>query len=262
GYKRQIVPVADTLPLVHTDTVTLADTVVAVDTVAVPLADTVVSADAVVSVTPVADTLPVATADTVLAVVSDTLVAEVDIAAIQPAAVSADTILPADTIVPVSDTVAVVSTDTVGPETPLYPEIVGKNFKKRFPNAEKVNWRQADGLYLVTFDQFGQVMSAAFREDGIQVYTAYAFSRKEMPLPIERYLQASAAKMKMTEGWRVVYESKYKRMFPSADRPKDYYYVVMGRKIPKRKEWQYIRYTFNQNAQFESKSDYVQPFEK
>ena len=145
---------------------------------------------------------------------------------------------------------------------PLYPETVGKAFKKRFPNVDKVAWHRADSLYLVTFTQFGQVMAAAFREDGVQIYTAYAFNRKEMPLPIDRYLQVSAAKMKMAEGWRVAYESKYKRMFAASDRPKDYYYVIMGRKIPKSKKWQYIRYRFNQNAQFESKSNYVQPSEK
>ncbi|MDE7090604.1 MAG: hypothetical protein K2O53_02655, partial [Bacteroidales bacterium] len=141
-------------------------------------------------------------------------------------------------------------------------EIVGKNFKKRFPNVDKVEWRTEDSLYLVTFTQFGKAMAAAFRQDGVQLYTAYAFNRKEMPLPIDRYLQTSAAKMKMTEGWRVAYESKYKRAFAAADRPKDYYYVIMGRKIPKSKKWQYIRYQFNQNAQFESKSNYVQPSEK
>ena len=159
----------------------------------------------------------------------------------------------------VPDTAAAMADTT---PAPLYPETVGKAFKKRFPNVDKVAWHRADSLYLVTFTQFGQVMAAAFREDGVQIYTAYAFNRKEMPLPIDRYLQVSAAKMKMTEGWRVAYESKYKRMFAASDRPKDYYYVIMGRKIPKSKKWQYIRYRFNQNAQFESKSNYVQPSEK
>ena len=159
----------------------------------------------------------------------------------------------------VPDTAAAMADTT---PAPLYPETVGKAFKKRFPNVDKVAWHRADSLYFVTFTQFGQVMAAAFREDGIQIYTAYAFNRKEMPLPIDRYLQVSAAKMKMTEGWRVAYESKYKRMFAASDRPKDYYYVIMGRKVPKSKKWQYIRYQFNQNAQFEAKSNYVQPSEK
>ena len=159
----------------------------------------------------------------------------------------------------VPDTAAAMADTT---PAPLYPETVGKAFKKRFPNVDKVAWHRADSLYLVTFPQFGQVMAAAFREDGVQIYTAYAFNRKEMPLPIDRYLQVSAAKMKMAEGWRVAYESKYKRMFAASDRPKDYYYVIMGRKVPKSKKWQYIRYQFNQNAQFEAKSNYVQPSEK
>ena len=159
----------------------------------------------------------------------------------------------------VPDTAAAMADTT---PAPLYPETVGKAFKKRFPNVDKVAWHRADSLYFVTFTQFGQVMAAAFREDGVQIYTAYAFNRKEMPLPIDRYLQVSAAKMKMTEGWRVAYESKYKRMFAASDRPKDYYYVIMGRKVPKSKKWQYIRYQFNQNAQFEAKSNYVQPSEK
>ncbi len=256
----EMVASADTLAVSEPDTVMPA---VVSDTVAP--ADTIVSA--MDTRLPMADTVSVEPADTAVSSVVDTAV------------VLPDTVPLIDTVVPAADTVAVLATDTASvqpldtlaavpsdtatPVAPLYPEIVGKNFKKRFPNAEKITWRlSGEGLYLVTFDQFGQAMAAAFREDGVQVYTAYAFNRKEMPLPIERYLQASAAKMKMTEGWRVVHESKYKRMFASSERPKDYYYVVMGRKIPKSKKWQYIRYTFNQNAQFESKSNYVQPSEK
>ena len=188
------------------------------------------------------------------------------VAVVAPAAVT--TPEPAAEPVPAPDTAvlaAVPDTAAAMADTapaPLYPEVVGKAFKKRFPNVDKVAWHRADSLYFVTFTQFGQVMAAAFREDGVQIYTAYAFNRKEMPLPIDRYLQVSAAKMKMTEGWRVAYESKYKRMFAASDRPKDYYYVIMGRKVPKSKKWQYIRYQFNQNAQFEAKSNYVQPSEK
>ncbi len=254
------------MPAVVSDTVAPADTIVSAMDTRVPMADTVSVEPADTAVSSVVDTavvLPdtvplidtVVPADTVTVLATDTLpVVHPDTASV---------VLPDTASVQPLDTLAAVPADTATPVAPLYPEIVGKNFKKRFPNAEKITWRlSGEGLYLVTFDQFGQAMAAAFREDGVQVYTAYAFNRKEMPLPIERYLQASAAKMKMTEGWRVVHESKYKRMFASSERPKDYYYVVMGRKIPKSKKWQYIRYTFNQNAQFESKSNYVQPSEK
>lgn len=247
-----LVAMVDTVSVMPVDTLmVVVDTTVGVDTL-VAMMDTTFAVDTVVP-EPVADTTSGHPMDTVS-------VQPLDTVSVAPA----DTVVqPADTLAAVpADTVSVRPVDTVVPEAPLYPEIVGKNFKKRFPNAEKVGWRHDDGLYLVTFDQFGQVMAAAFREDGVQLYTAYAFSRKEMPLPIERYLQASAAKMKMTEGWRVVHESKYKRSFAASERPKDYYYVIMGRKIPKSKKWQYIRYTFNQNAQFESKSNYAQPSEK
>ena len=194
-------------------------------------------------------------------VVDTTSVAEAEPVAVTTPEPAAEPVPAPDTAVlaAVPDTAAAMA-DTA--PAPLYPEVVGKAFKKRFPNVDKVAWHRADSLYLVTFTQFGQVMAAAFREDGVQIYTAYAFNRKEMPLPIDRYLQVSAAKMKMTEGWRVAYESKYKRMFAASDRPKDYYYVIMGRKVPKSKKWQYIRYQFNQNAQFEAKSNYVQPSEK
>lgn len=154
------------------------------------------------------------------------------------------------------------SEQTPQPDTVICPEIVTQTFKKRFPAAEKTAWRMADSLYVVSFNQAGQAMMAAYREDGMHIYTAYAFSRNEMPLPIDRYLETEARKMKMTEGWHVMYESKYKRMFAVADRPKDYYYVVMGQKIPKTKTWQYTCFTFNQNAQFESKSTYEKSFDK
>lgn len=247
------------MPAVVSDTVAPADTIVSAMDTRVPMADTVSVEPADTAVSSVVDTA-VVLPDTVPLI--DTVVPAADTVAVL-ATDTASVILPDTASVQPLDTLAAVPADTATPVAPLYPEIVGKNFKKRFPNAEKITWRlSGEGLYLVTFDQFGQAMAAAFREDGVQVYTAYAFNRKEMPLPIERYLQASAAKMKMTEGWRVVHESKYKRMFASSERPKDYYYVVMGRKIPKSKKWQYIRYTFNQNAQFESKSNYVQPSEK
>lgn len=247
------------MPAVVSDTVAPADTIVSAMDTRLPMADTVSVEPADTAVSSVVDTA-VVLPDTVPLI--DTVVPAADTVAVL-ATDTASVVLPDTASVQPLDTLAAVPSDTATPVAPLYPEIVGKNFKKRFPNAEKITWRlSGEGLYLVTFDQFGQAMAAAFREDGVQVYTAYAFNRKEMPLPIERYLQASAAKMKMTEGWRVVHESKYKRMFASSERPKDYYYVVMGRKIPKSKKWQYIRYTFNQNAQFESKSNYVQPSEK
>lgn len=243
-------PIADTAPMMAEAVTPVADTA--------PLV-------AVVVPEPVVDTTPVAIREYIL---DDTMpvVMEMEVAGITPvdttpiavAAPIADTLplVAAAEPIPAPDTAAVMA-DTA--PAPLYPEIVGKNFKKRFPNVEKISWRMEDSLYLVTFTQFGKAMAAAFREDGVQIYTAYAFNRKEMPLPIDRYLQTSAAKMKMTEGWRVAYESKYKRTFAASERPKDYYYVIMGRKIPKSKKWQYIRFQFNQNAQFESKQNNVQP---
>ena len=192
---------------------------------------------------------------------------------------SADTALQATTVLASAETTASTtstlsastsasaSTSTTAEQTPqpdtvICPEIITQTFKKRFPAAEKTAWRMADSLYVVSFNQAGQDMMAAYREDGMHIYTAYAFSRNEMPLPIDRYLETEARKMKMTEGWHVMYESKYKRMFAVADRPKDYYYVVMGQKIPKTKTWQYTCFTFNQNAQFESKSTYEKSFDK
>ena len=189
--------------------------------------------------------------------------------ALQAATVAAATVAPAEATTTTStpSTSASASTSTTAEQTPhpdtvICPEIVTQTFKKRFPAAEKTAWRTTDSLYVVSFNQAGQEMMAAYREDGMHIYTAYAFSRNEMPLPIDRYLETEARKMKMTEGWHVMYESKYKRMFAVADRPKDYYYVVMGQKIPKTKTWQYTCFTFNQNAQFESKTTYEKSFDK
>lgn len=262
-------PVADTTPIAVAEVPMPEPEPVVVPT---PVADTAPLV-AVVDPEPVADTTPVAVAEVpvpepvvVPMPVADTapLVAVVEL---EPEPVAEPEPIPVvDTAsivmaepAPAPDTAAAMADTT---PAPLYPEIVGKNFKKRFPNVERVSWRMEDSLYLVTFTQFGKAMAAAFREDGVQIYTAYAFNRKEMPLPIDRYLQTSAAKMKMTEGWRVAYESKYKRTFAASERPKDYYYVIMGRKIPKSKKWQYIRFQFNQNAQFESKQNNVQPSAK
>lgn len=258
-------PITDTAPLIAVvapEPEPITDTAPLV-AVAKPEADTVAEV-----MPPVVDTTPVAIREYIL---DDTMpvVMETEVAGITPVDTTPIAVAPpiADTVplvavaepIPAPDTAAVMA-DTAS--APLYPEIVGKNFKKRFPNVEKISWRMEDSLYLVTFTQFGKAMAAAFREDGVQIYTAYAFNRKEMPLPIDRYLQTSAAKLKMTEGWRVAYESKYKRTFAASERPKDYYYVIMGRKIPKSKKWQYIRYQFNQNAQFESKQNNVQPSAK
>ena len=189
--------------------------------------------------------------------------------ALQATTVAAATVAPAEatttTSTPSTSASASTSTtaeQTLHPDTVICPEIVTQTFKKRFPAAEKTAWHTTDSLYVVSFNQAGQDMMAAYREDGMHIYTAYAFSRNEMPLPIDRYLETEARKMKMTEGWHVMYESKYKRMFAVADRPKDYYYVVMGQKIPKTKTWQYTCFTFNQNAQFESKSTYEKSFDK
>lgn len=271
---------------VTVDTVAVSDTVQGVgqiepvDTVQTAVADTSVrdvvpdapvlsdtvqtdSADAVGPVDTgfVTDTsMTVAAKDSATVPFIDTLATPADTAATSDMVQTTDTLVSVGTVAATDSPVAPPA-DTLVPadSLPVCPEIVAKNFRKRFPNAEKIIWHSQDGQYIATFSQFGKAVAAAFRGDGVQVYTAYAFSRKELPLPIERYLQTSAAKMKMTEGWRVVHESKYKRMFPTAERPKDYYYVIMGKKVPKSKHWRYIRYTFNQNAQFESQETYEQP---
>ncbi|MDE7091040.1 MAG: hypothetical protein K2O53_04880, partial [Bacteroidales bacterium] len=141
-------PVADTIPL-------MADTQPLVAEVTVP--------------EPAVDTTPVAVREYIL---DDTvpLVAEVapepePVAEVQPEPVPApDTAF----LAALPDTAAAMP-DTA--PAPLYPEIVGKNFKKRFPNVDKVEWRTEDSLYLVTFTQFGKAMAAAFRQDGVQLYT-------------------------------------------------------------------------------------------
>lgn len=286
------VPVPDTVAPVDAvatpvavDTVAVPDTVQTVgqiepvDTVQTAVADTSVR-DVVPDAPVLSDTVQTDAADAVEPVdtgfVTDTsmtvaakdsaTVPSIDTLATPADTAASDTVQTADTLVSVgtvaaTDSPVVAPADTLVPadSLPVCPEIVVKNFRKRFPNAEKITWHPQDGQYIATFSQFGKAVAAAFRGDGVQIYTAYAFSRKELPLPIERYLQTSAAKMKMTEGWRVVHESKYKRMFPTAERPKDYYYVIMGKKVPKSKHWRYIRYTFNQNAQFESQETYEQP---
>ncbi|MDE6112815.1 MAG: hypothetical protein K2G46_05340, partial [Bacteroidales bacterium] len=198
-------PVADTLPLVavvEPEPEPVAEPVPAPESEPEAVAEVVLPEPEPIADTPLvlAEALTPEPIDTT-AVLADTMPVMAEVVP-EPEAVAAAE--PEPMPEPVAESVPAPDTNTLAalPDTaaamadttpaPLYPDIVGKNFKKRFPNVEKVEWRMEDSLYLVTFTQFGKAMAAAFRQDGVQLYTAYAFNRKEMPLPIDRSLQVSA----------------------------------------------------------------------
>jgi hypothetical protein len=131
-------------------------------------------------------------------------------------------------------------------------DVIMKQFRRRFPRAEKISWIKEGKEYIAKFTNYDQIIEAVFLEDGMQVYTSYPFFKHNMPFPIEQHFKNESKKYKFVQGKRVVYESKYRRSVVEEElKPKDFYEVIMSYRIPKSKETEYYRFRFNQTGQLD-----------
>jgi hypothetical protein len=105
------------------------------------------------------------------------------------------------------------------------PEIVQKNFNKKFPRAENISWDKVDNNYKVDCFYKGWVTYAEFTPEGEWVQTISDMDPRDLYPPIERYLDENFNKDKV-----IIVEKA-----TLANR-QDYYYVQLERKEKGRKE--------------------------
>lgn len=142
------------------------------------------------------------------------------------------------------------------PEGVFLPENVVLNFTKKYPNAKNPVWKDKDERYICEFSNYDKEIEAAFFEDGVQVYTAHFFSKKNIPYSVENHIKKADIKYKFERGKRIIYESKYKRLFAYKKRPKDFYEVEVSQKIKKVKERQYSILVFDRSIRFDYETPY------
>lgn len=139
----------------------------------------------------------------------------------------------------------------------IFPEDIQKTFDKRFPKAEGVKYfRDTNTDYRAVFTNFGQKAEAVFLQDGTHITTALFFGKKEISYPIRQYIESQPNKFKFVIGKRVVYESRYRQGFSAAEKPQNYYEVVVWEKNKAEKSRDYYLMRFDHKGHFVSSTPY------
>ena len=94
------------------------------------------------------------------------------------------------------------------------PDVVQKEFSKKFPRAENVSWNQVEKNYKVDCFFRGRANYAEFTPEGEWVMTVTDLDTKNLYAPIQRYLDENFKRDKVILAEKAV----------KADR-QDYYYV-------------------------------------
>jgi hypothetical protein len=105
------------------------------------------------------------------------------------------------------------------------PEIVQKNFTKKFPRAENVSWDKVDNNYKADCFFRGRGTYAEYTPEGEWVQTVTDMDVKALYPPVEKYLIENFKKDKVVLAEQAIRADK-----------KNYYYVQVARKEKDRKE--------------------------
>ena len=120
------------------------------------------------------------------------------------------------------------------------PEVVEKNFSKKFPRAENISWDKVDNNYKVDCFFRGRGTYAEFTPEGVWVQTVVDQDVKNIYPPIQRYLDENFKRDK------VILMEKATR----ADRD-NYYYVQVQKKIKETKEIAVFELFFDKTGKIE-----------
>lgn len=105
------------------------------------------------------------------------------------------------------------------------PEIVQKNFNKKYPNAENVSWDKVDNNYKADCFYKDLITYAEFTPEGEWVQTIMEVDNRELFPPIEKYLDENYPKDKIIMAEKATLATR-----------QDYYYVQLERKEKGSKE--------------------------
>lgn len=120
------------------------------------------------------------------------------------------------------------------------PEIVQKNFSKKFPRAENISWDKVDENYKVDCYYRERANYAEFSPDGTWIITITDLDIKELYPPIQRYLDENFSKDKVVMAEKAV----------KADR-QNYFYVQVEKKDKETKEAHIIELFFDKTGRIE-----------
>jgi len=126
------------------------------------------------------------------------------------------------------------------------PEIVVKNFNKKYPKSTDVEWDKEDDNFLAKFTLNDQKAKASFTPNGQWIYSAMPYDKDRLSNIIKTYIDKNYG------GYKIDYAMQVQR----ADK-KNYYSVVLVRKIKGGKE--YLGLKFNNSGKFLEVDDKVNP---
>lgn len=109
------------------------------------------------------------------------------------------------------------------------PDIILLNIAKRYGiTPDKIKWSKTDlGFHRAEY-MFREVnMASEWDNDGNQASVITFFTKKTAVYPIQKFLDENYSKASFISGERVVYESKFTRMFPNMGL-KSYFHVVIS----------------------------------
>lgn len=139
----------------------------------------------------------------------------------------------------------------------MFPAAIQKVFDHRFPKAENVKqYRDTNGDYRAIFNNFGQRAEAVILADGTHTTTALYIGKSDVSYPIMQYILNSPEKYKFETGKRVVYEARYRQRFSAAEKPQNFYEIIVWVKDKDTKERMYYLLTFDHKAHFVSSVPY------
>lgn len=120
------------------------------------------------------------------------------------------------------------------------PDVVQKNFSKKFPRAENISWNKVDENYKVDCFYKERANYAEFTPAGEWVMTVTDLDTKNLYMPIQRYLDENFRKDNVILAEKAV----------KADR-QDYFYVQVEKKDKDTKESHIIELFFDKTGRIE-----------
>jgi hypothetical protein len=105
------------------------------------------------------------------------------------------------------------------------PDVVEKNFNKKFPHSENVSWDKVDNNYKVDCFFRGRGTYAEYTPEGVWVQTVTDMDIKSLYPPVQKYLDENFKKDKVVLAEQAIRADK-----------QNYYYVQVARKEKDRKE--------------------------
>ncbi|MDR2908148.1 MAG: PepSY-like domain-containing protein [Bacteroidales bacterium] len=131
------------------------------------------------------------------------------------------------------------------------PEIVILNLMKRYGNIEKIKWTQTDlGFRRAEYKFREETIASEWDNEGRQVSVITFFNKKNAIYSIQKYLTENYPKASILKGERIVYETRFTRLFPDKGL-KSYFFVEISERPRGTKISNFYTIYFDQTGQLD-----------